>query len=81
MAEFMPALRTLKALQAEQPAAVDASAAYPMRVRRLATNEPERLMEIVLPKTAIAGGALHEPASPAPRLASRPRRTNPRADR
>ena len=79
MAEFWRALKTLKALQAEQAATqphVRARAA-PRHARARAPdrgappsssrepNEPERLMAYLLPEPPIAGPALHEPAAPA----------------
>ena len=72
MAEFWRALRTLKALQAEQAATpVGASAPRPEIARRLTPDEPERcaerLVEYVLPEPTTPGRTLHEPAAPAPR--------------
>jgi hypothetical protein len=78
MAELTRALRTLKALQAEQAEQHAAGAGVakmpqsqprgPARLacRRATPNEPERLVEYVLPEPP-AGRALHEPpASPIP---------------
>jgi hypothetical protein len=74
MAEFMRALRTLKALQAEQAAVLEQPAGAqvverqpraPARVAsRAAPNEPKRraLHEYVIPDRAGPGRALHEPA-------------------
>ena len=82
MAEFWRALKTLKALQAEQ-AAMELQDAVPVPLIRPAgawtPNEPERrsvsapepLLEYVLPDRP-APDALHEPLRPG-------RRTNPRA--
>jgi hypothetical protein len=72
MAEFWRALRTLKALQAEQAATpMGASAPRPEIARRLTPNQPERCaerqLEYVLPEAPTVGRALHEPAAPAPR--------------
>jgi hypothetical protein len=77
MAEFWRALRTLKALQAEQ--ALDtgpALAAHPVGahpkapaaraplVHRPQPDEPERLLEYTLPEPPAPGRTLHEPAAP-----------------
>jgi hypothetical protein len=72
MAEFMRALRTLKALQAEaaQPA-MAASAPRPKIAQRVAPNEPkrgalhrpERHLAYVLPEPAGPGRTLHEAAA------------------
>jgi hypothetical protein len=78
MAEFMRALRTLKALQAEAAAEEQAAGTQllelpprqpraPARVAsRAAPNEPKRraLHEYVIPDRAGPGRALHEPAAP-----------------
>jgi hypothetical protein len=65
MAEFWRALRTLKALQAEQAATpMGASAPRPPIARRLAPNEPEHRMEYVLPEPPMPGRTLHEAATP-----------------
>jgi hypothetical protein len=66
-AEFMRALKTLKALQAEQATASKAATAPRSKIpRRLSPNEPEPLMAYLLPEPPIAGPALHESAAPAP---------------
>jgi hypothetical protein len=80
MAEFWRALKTLKALQAEQalaephvapPASVRAQpprpAARHAQADRRGPNEPERLTAYVLPDPPIAGPALHEPPACTPR--------------
>jgi hypothetical protein len=71
MAEFMRALRTLKALQAEQAAgAIERPASRPAtRVsRRAEPNEPKRdaapRLAYVLPDLPGSGPTLHEPAAP-----------------
>jgi hypothetical protein len=76
MAEFWRALRTLKALQAEQAAGADALEVPPRAPARLASrplpNEPERPsepaperpLEYVMPAVPAPGHALHEPAAP-----------------
>jgi hypothetical protein len=79
MAEFWRALRTLKALQAEQAAgarALEMPQSQPRGPARLASrpapNEPERRpepaperpLEYVLPATLAPGQTLHEPAAP-----------------
>jgi hypothetical protein len=72
MAEFWRALRTLKALQAEQAAGVEVLEMPPPQPRaparlasRPAPNEPERrpLPGYVIPDQAEPGRALHEPAA------------------
>ena len=74
MAEFMRALRTLKALQAEpaaeQTAVAEAIEVPPKRLRaparvasRPAPNEPDRIIQDVVPEPAVAGCALHEPVA------------------
>jgi hypothetical protein len=68
-AELMRALRTLKALQAEQAAgAMDVAASRPAaRVsRRVRPNEPQRALRLdyVMPDPPVAGPTLHEPAAP-----------------
>jgi hypothetical protein len=72
MAEFWRALRTLKALQAEQAATpMDASAPRPEIARRFSPDEPERgagrPLEYVQPDRSTSGRSLHEPLAPAPR--------------
>jgi hypothetical protein len=68
MAEFTRALRTLKALQAEQQAAdadvLELPPSQPQAPARVAPNEPERLVAFVPSEPAGPGGALHEPAAP-----------------
>ena len=69
MAEFWRALRTLKALQAEQQAtAVAASPPRPKIARRVTPNEPERgaarRLEYVPSEPPARGRTLHEPAAP-----------------
>jgi hypothetical protein len=80
MAEFWRALRTLKALQAEQAADTDAleahrldacpkaqptrPAARPRLVHRPQPDEPERRLEYALPEPPARGRTLHEPAAP-----------------
>jgi hypothetical protein len=77
MAEFWRALRTLKALQAEQALGTDAALAVPPirpapRPRladRTQPNEPERAAPVrpeYPPSVPPASGALHEPAAPWP---------------
>ena len=70
MAEFMRALRALKALQAEHAATQPHVAAHatplaprPAAANRPQPNEPERLMTYPLPEPPMAGPALHEPAA------------------
>ncbi len=74
MAEFWRALRTLKALQAEQTVETDATlpmspirpAAQPRLALRLQPNEPERAADPrldYLPSEPPASGALHEPTA------------------
>ena len=76
MAEFWRALRTLKALQAEQASATGpALAAHPMRpaarpslAHRAQPDEPERgaepRLEYVPSEPGAPGNTLHEPAAP-----------------
>jgi hypothetical protein len=84
MAEFWRALRTLKALQAEQALGtrpMGASASRPEIVRRLTTNQPERCpqrgLDTLIPEP---GRGLHEspaiwrPNEPEPMPADPPRR-------
>jgi hypothetical protein len=82
MAEFMRALRTLKALQAEaaQPAMSVAQLVTPAPLRarpsrpaarlahsdRRGPNEPKRLMAYLLPEPPIAGPAPHEATTSTP---------------
>jgi hypothetical protein len=72
MAEFVRALRTLKALQAEQNAGVEVAEMPPRQPRvparvafTPAPNEPERraLDEYLIPDRTGPGRALHDPAS------------------
>jgi hypothetical protein len=74
MAEFWRALKTLKALQAEQALGADAAlAAHPLRpaprpglAGRARPNEPERALARTeyAPSAPPTSGALHEPAAP-----------------
>jgi hypothetical protein len=74
MAEFWRALRSLKALQAEQAAATGAAldacatrrAARASLAPRPLPNEPERAADrrLALPEPGAPGRALHEPAAP-----------------
>jgi hypothetical protein len=77
MAEFWRALRTLKALQAEQAADTGPAlethqlaaertrrAARPPLVQRPQPNEPERRLEYALPEPPARGRTLHEPVAP-----------------
>ena len=70
MAEFWRALKTLKALQAEQAAgAMERPASRPAaRVSRVEPNEPERRaalrLDHVMPEPPVPAPALHETAAP-----------------
>jgi endonuclease YncB( thermonuclease family) len=75
MAEFWRALRTLKALQAEQAASAEldmprrpparlASRPLPNEPERPSEPAPERPLEYVMPAVPAPGHALHEPAAP-----------------
>ena len=72
MAEFWRALRTLKALQAEQAAdtelrlqvQLNRPAAPPPLVHRPQPDEPERRLEYAFPEPPAPGRTLHEPAAP-----------------
>jgi hypothetical protein len=84
MAEFWRALRTLKALQAEQTA-MALGAVTPRRPEtagRPPPNEPERRaqrrLEYVLPDQPTSGRALHEPVPPVPRCPEIKRTRQPR---
>jgi hypothetical protein len=97
MAEFMRALRTLKALQAEHAAGAQVLEMPPRQPRaparlasRPAPNEPERRpepaperrLEYVLPATLASGQTLHEPAAPwAPNEPEPERRPEPAPER
>src|SRR5262245_38427208 len=86
MAEFWRALKTLKALQAEQAVTpLGADRLRPETTRQIVPNEPERAaerrLEYVLPDPPTSGRGLHEPAAPALRCpaANEPdNRGNPR---
>ena len=71
MAEFWRALRTLKALQAEQALAAGPALAHPKGAavppplaHRRQPDEPDRRLEYTLPEPPALGRALHEPAAP-----------------
>jgi hypothetical protein len=91
MTEFWRALRTLKALQAEQAAdtgpdlgvlpldAQPKAAARPPLAQRLQPDEPERRLEYTLPKPPARGRTLHEPAAPWLPKEPEPRQKTPSA--
>jgi hypothetical protein len=65
IAEFMRALRTLKALQAEQAAtALDVAAPAPVRAQPRVERCPGPRLEYILPDPPAPRPLLHEPAAP-----------------